>query len=1216
MSTSRVIVGSSLAIQSLPISQSVPPIGELPTSVIPRPNVPTILSQNDSLFIRESIGSATVEKRLDLDTGDNSVALTSCKNESSKQFGLSVDRPVVLAAVDVFSQTAISESDGSSFKETINQNLDLLNFENDLLQSDYNFLMNKIEADNEEIVQSLKSSLATNELNVENALGKLNKIAFLANETSKILDFARSENNFEETLQNAISGINFRFDESRPSTSAQNLHQTSTSLIKRIEEDANADIASISKAEYDLILKLEMDGTAFSDKEAPVSERTPGDSYNKMDHLEKTIVCCKVLSKLMAFNFSKSKLPDFSRQISLPISLNGQRQNFIFESSDVTITGSLNQFPQRGSALSNTQRLPIENVELSVGGFHPEKSLKNNNYDSLMSKAVEESAASKKIIKQFEETKASYYSAYSNVKFGQAVGFNNEECSPQDILMLVFQTIFESFPTYTQSLTKLSEIAPNEMIDALAMSLACRKKGVSDNVSGLFRSILLSSISDPDYKFGESDEENFDSVTESKTTTSDGTDSKTIRSNSGTNQKSAGRVESVSTSSKQFYEPLNKRGFIPQISKKWIQNYLEKAEKVQNESKLLDIFVFSGIKDTSYNLITNKISYQSSNLTSNTVKIKTVAKETSVNYDIEDESFNAGNALDFLFESIKNYGKKSNSTTIKSSIDKFYKSLIDKFSSVYKSEINESSFMIPGKSKTLSKNSVLDLIFECISNCLIWSVNPAIVVDELDVYITPNQLSKISITNRNGSKLLVRESLRLLSFMKNLSSFSGGSFLSFVLSTDNQLSKLIELLPYSIEGNYRLNNDTQDSDYLVSLIELSSLFPKLTKKYRESTKNLATIEIVVDSLDKATLNLLKIQEEVTFFKSSLLNFSEAQKIDTLRSLSVPSLSSTNLKNLLRKTNDQNSYENLFEKTRNKFDISATKWFFTKRTIEELNNSKIVFVGFPQGFLDGLTRQAREYDSDTFLLTQETPVLNKVPNYFKISSVVRSITKSTDSLETDKVKFSHMIDVQQISEIDSTSQGVRDKFDLYIFDLKTQKWERMNANDTQTIQKIKDTFFISESEANEIVGSHILDSIHKSVARVTCGLDVDFDILGTFKKSISTSSAQSVIQVFSNDVSNLLPRGSLKASDFLSFNPETGFIEVVPYSKLKGNSSNLTNPSEHSLLTKILNTRIFTKDSLEKEVLLPSAFERVYAFLLNKNDVDLGLSQIVTSAVRI
>ena len=67
--------------------------------------------------------------------------------------------------------------------------------------------------------------------------------------------------------------------------------------------------------------------------------------------------------------------------------------------------------------------------------------------------------------------------------------------------------------------------------------------------------------------------------------------------------------------------------------------------------------------------------------------------------------------------------------------------------------------------------------------------------------------------------------------------------------------------------------------------------------------------------------------------------------------------------------------------------------------------------------------------------------------------------------------------------------------------------------------------------------------------------------------------------------------------------------------MKGNSSNLTNPSEHSLLTKIVNTRIFTKDSLEKEVLLPSAFERVYAILLTNETIDLGLSQIVVSAVR-
>jgi hypothetical protein len=1287
MSTSRVTVGSTIAVQSLQVSQPVPPIGDLPTAQIARLDVAVKPVQDDSLFVRESIGSATVENRLNVVDESRDIALTPCRNESGKEFGLSVDRPVVLASIDVFSEFA----NESLIKESISENLDLLKFESDLLQDDYDFLMRKIKDKNEALVDSLLSSLSTEEDSLKKTVRKITDIAVEGHKVSKNLDFLRQENNFAEQVRIATNKVNFRFDESKPAASSPSLRETSTSKIQKLQNELNEQSFEISKAEYDLILKLQTEGTAFSNVSSSPSERTPGESYDSLGHLEKTIVCCKVLSRIMAHNFSKAKFSDFDRKVTLRSTISGTRKGFVFESNDLEVDGDVVVQSERSKILS--EGLPVQSVNFDVGQFSPDKSVKNNNYDSLISKITRGDSNSKSVIGQLQSIKDDYTNAFLFTKYGQAVGFDGELCSPQDILLLVLKEIVSSFPTYTSALSETSQIFPEEMVDAFAMSLACRKPGKNDNVTGLFRSILLTSIVDPDYKFASSDPEVFDSVTESKTLTDDGSEKKSLRSNSGTNSKGKGSVNS-SVSSGIFYEPLSKRGLIHPLASRWIKNYLQKADKIDStissaNSSRLDIFMITNVAATvakaaattssatdeeiaraivsatgtdaasrtqsqqenialaeeaarqqaadaaileaiancevemSLVKIANIIADDILLLPNNSVTITTEFSSPLVTYDQENNSL--GNVFEFLNQSIKNFGSQSSKKTIKLAISNLYKAINKSFENVYGVKLSKEEFLVPGRSGSLSKNAIFDLVFECVSNCLVWSVNPSIKVgdDGRKILITSGNKSKISIDVGRQSEFSLLESVRFLRFIDYFSK-SSGSVSSIILTSDNNAQSLKDLLRYSVDltngssSELEIGSDKSDSYYLRSLLEFSASFPRLTKEYRESTKNLFSLEVIKDAIDSATAKLIKIDEKVSSVKNDLSTFSQSQKTDSLTCLTLPSIGLTNLKRIVARSTEKGSdFENSYERKRSFLDVSATDWFFTKRAFDDLKNSRLVFFGLPQGFLDGLERQSKKYDPETFLLTGDELVENKSPTFFEVDAYVRSIQDSSESQQINVMKFHPLVYVQQADEIPKLSTGVKDYFDLYIFEIEKQSWTKFGVEDIFRTEKMKRILGLTEQEANDILSNHFLDSIHKSVVRTICGLDLSENLIGSFKRSMTTSDAKSLLQIFSNDTSNLIPRGSMKATDFLEIN-QNGFVDTIHFSALKDKAPDLTNPSDHSLLMKILNTRIFTKGTLSREVLLPSAFERVYCTLLNDQSEDSGtlsISQLVIKAIR-
>ena len=93
----------------------------------------------------------------------------------------------------------------------------------------------------------------------------------------------------------------------------------------------------------------------------------------------------------------------------------------------------------------------------------------------------------------------------------------------------------------------------------------------------------------------------------------------------------------------------------------------------------------------------------------------------------------------------------------------------------------------------------------------------------------------------------------------------------------------------------------------------------------------------------------------------------------------------------------------------------------------------------------------------------------------------------------------------------------------------------------------------------------------------------------------------MLSLFNSAAKDLVPRGSLTASDFLSIG-ELGNYIPVEFSSLSGEGPRLTNPSTHSLLLKILGSGVFTANTLLDRVIAPSPFERTYCVIYDPNDL--------------
>ena len=1238
MPVSKVTVGSIPSIQAVKPLETIPPVGEL-DFIDSQSDVPVTPVQDDKLFVRDSISSAVIEPRLNFSVSDDGLALTGCRNKSGIEMGLSVDRPVVLASLDVLTRFA---ADDATIKESIKQNLQLAEFEDELFKADYDFLMSRMKSQNSQLLQTFQNSLTAEEASLEEKLKTLSEISVKSEEISRRLDFmrvdiglARPEISFAQRLQESVRNVNTRFEESRPNNNSLRelltSESSSTSIVKGIERNINTPV--LSQYERDLVTKIRNGSTLYGETFSTSNGIVY--SYDDLSNISKAISCCKVLSKIMAETFTKQKLPTV-KNVDLPVSLRGIRtSNFVFESSDVT-----DDFDNGiGRRLENVDFSSNLIEDISVDRFSPDKSIKNNNFDSIISKITETGDS----ITRLESLKSSYENSENFFKFKQPVGFDNDACSAHDVFLTIAGLIADSFPTYSKGVTD-SPPDQYELLDALVMSFGCKSKNRNSNVilNSLWRAIILSSAEDSNYIWGE-DSETYDSRTESKTVTNIDGEVKTIRASSGVNQIPAGRV---SQTGDVYYKPLKRRGFIPEFADDSIREFLEEAslnESLSTSPSSHKIFDASYLIDENI-LTTGEL--QQENVTrapdsqvdengNNTVgpgrtDLSSVERDArlpqNVNeYDYDDRSF--------LFHSSVTTIRSRNNTVI-STITKFYDILIQKFSSNFQIEIDEKDFYID--SRKITKAAVLDLIFECISNLVVYVVNPVFtdptaVVKEVSrttrgsgrnsrvteetngsfigrCYLLSGHESKVSFSvagsGPRSSEYNIFESFRLLQLFKSVSSLSNGEFSSLFQSLDRNVNLIVE------SARESTSRELDGSDYAFIRTSIGSELTSLISGYQFDMVNLAIISSISSLIDSAVSDLILLQNKSRNLKDSLDGFTREQKDDVFKCLSVTSVTSALLKNRNRKVASTDRFENFYERNRTGLDISAARWFYRNRRREDLENSRIIFFGLPQGFANSLIRQVRETttaidDSGAVSSVFTTPSAS--PNYFEAWLTPRGIHDPTYVFDDVRLmRFHPLIHVSQNDTIsDSASfDRLRLSFSIEIFSLSTRKWEKYAANASELLEEPLAGLGLRLDEGLQIIDFHILDSIQKSFVRTSSGLEISADSLGTYKKAMSASDAASVLQLMAGPSANVVPRGAMQAREFLHRN-EAGLVESVPFSRLRDQSPDKTNPSDHSLLIKFLDTRAFTRESLGKEVLLPSAFERIYCGVFNPSEISEG-----------
>jgi len=1238
---SKVTVGSAVSVQAVKPAEAVPPVGELPTRRAQRRDVPVTPAQDDKLFVRESIGSATVEKRLDLDIPDSGLALSACRNESGVQMGLSVDRPVVLAALDVFSRFA----DNETIKKSIDQNLQLTEFENELLKADYDFLMNSLKSQNPQLVQDLQDSLNSEETSLEEKLRILSEISSKSEEVSRRLDFVRPENGFSTKIQGVIDASLYRFEESQPASRASEIiGTTSTATIKNLQDVINDVI--ITRADNDLYLRLKTDGTALSDV-ATTSSRYPGQSYDLLSPIQRFFVCCKMISKIMARTFSLAKFGSL-QSVKMPLSLSTPNEAFVFESNNSNTNGD---------------------------------SLVENNFDSIILPAVK---GNDQIIIMLSKLREEYIKSKDIFKFRRAVGFEQESCSPQDIALMAFKIIADSFPTYISSLDRSSSPDAGEMTDALLMTFGIRRfnsqnESTSNNISALFRAIMLASIVDPEYKFGDSEPEIFELVSELKSEVDSNGETSTIKAAIGVNSKENSAVSNA-TSNSSLYSSITKRVQIAPISREWALDYFSSIDKKRIE--------FASNTDSSEYAITSNDIYAFADVFYYDRLRKTgLLPQPNGNLDLSysvktDSAYYLGNVVSSIedslelvqtlptmrgiYDALRNFGSLDKSTC-GTSVIKMYSSIVEKFKSVYQiEELDDSKFQYDGSFEP-SKNVILDLLFECLSNCILGIANFTIyerAIDDIpkyEYYISSLHVSKCEITaaDRRAPDRLSQvefdqtESIRLLKHVSDLAS-SRGDFTNFVLASlsrgRQRFTEFVErrFVESASENIYDTIRDLSGSDFLKILGEINTGIIVELVDYSNLSLKFSALQTISEIVGESVSDINRLSSEAKSFRDSLKDLSSDQKADVFKCLSNISTTSALLKNRNRRIASTGNFESAYERDTPGLDASAVRWFFRNRTFADYEKSRLVFFGLPQGFTSALMRQTRDLDPETFEMTGEDPVPNTTPAYFESSLTSRPIQSSSIVHEYRLMKFHPLIHVVQKEKIlandsfveitaparrglrdsaRSTSlpvkEGLYNRFSIFVFQSETGGFGLPLSIDNVEFKSAVNKLGLSVDAAVEIVQSHILDSIHKSVVRTLTGLQIDADTLGTYGRAMSVSDAGSVLQLMSADTAGVIPRGSMSAINFLN-RTEDGFIELIPYSRLRGRSSDKTNPSDHALLMKFLNTRAFTKGTLSREVLLPSAFERVYCGIFNPADSDLAgspaenlnISQITIKAIRL
>ena len=1196
---------SKLTVQPLPIETPQPALGSLPTSNTVRSEVPNVIAQGNSYFTSDSIGSAKFDSRMDFPKlPTNASILKLSKNKSGKKLALSPEKPCLIASIDIFSPPG---TDKEKTYNSIQQSLEIAQFESSLIKADYEYVLDRFENDasTATTMKSLKDAATSKLSKVNDAVTSITRLSAASEEFSKSLDIRLFWDNVGQLISQHYSTFPLRFGDGSVDTKLSILgideaKDSGTAIIKKLEKLAtsatsDAQQTTTSGLQQTKIINLFPVGYSAGyfaiDKRVEKNDLLFDDSsianYSELGRCQKAAACCEFLSRVFIDTFTGLT---GSAVISLPTQYSG---SLIFEPSPV--------------------KIGTKTYESHYGGFI------SPSIENLSTAKINEVRAS---------AVDSYNNSFSSAKIKMGIDNVSEKGTPLDIYTRMFSKIFDSYSSLYASAESSSLSNQAEIYDSVILLYSMKQQTSSKEFNGFMRGILLTMILDPDFEFNAPTSDEFDNISESESESSvDGatsTKTKTKTGNKTLKTKKLSDYPKVLTDSI-FSNPERLKNFhsTAQSYTKIALNKMDYAATTWTVPLPLVRIAsnFSpGTIDSAFNaelIVDSKIDGWSKNapkmselpskiasslpsgvnITTNNLSNTSSGNSTDISNSMENNDF----IFEKIIEAIPKFSRDDTGKTIGNAILDLYDELLALFEDAYGKKFEDISpdlVFYTNSGKTCTKRAIVDVILECLGNLISHFLSPGFYVSPYGKSNTVETISKQYLSvNEN-----YYESLK---FCSELSKVSGD--LTFAIN-NAYISSGLNNKPNSpvtpattavTKSNITLTN--------LSTSLMLSMNDDLYTRQRNTKTAIAALSAISSMIDTSCKNFISAIETASLELSSV---PQDIKNDVMSSLTPEVASSIALKE-----DYETGIREPFEESLTIYDTFAANWFYTNYK-KELSSDKVCLtVGLPSGFTTLLNKSEIELDTN-FQIVKNTFQQYRDPAKFSLVLSARSIQRPFANVNPLLIgKFHPLLHAQISGNIVTDSSLLKlaasSEVKLLCYDRISGTWVETNYTDCVEFLVnggnfgvsglFEDIALVTTSDAEDVIKFHVLDAILKSTIRVSSGVDLSSTVFGGSQRTIDAKTAASVLSLFNSAAKDLVPRGSLTASDFLSIG-ELGNYIPVEFSSLSGEGPRLTNPSTHSLLLKILGSGVFTANTLLDRVIAPSPFERTYCVIYDPNDL--------------
>ena len=1191
---------SKLTVQPLPIETPQPALGSLPTTSTVRSEVPNVIAQGDSYFTRDSIGSAKFDSRMDFPKlPTNASILKLSKNKSGKKLALSPEKPCLIASIDIFSPPG---TDKEKTYNSIQQSLEIAQFESSLIKSDYEYVLDRFENDTSTatIMKSLKDAATSKLSKVNDAVTSITRLSAASEEFSKSLDIRLFWDNVGQLISQHYAAFPLRFGDGSVDTKLSILgideaKDSGTAIIKKLEKLATSATSDSTQVGVKDLFPVGYSAGYFAiDKRVEKNDLLFDDSsianYSKLGRCQKAAACCEFLSRVFIDTFTGLT---GSAVISLPTQYSG---SLIFEPSPV--------------------KIGTKTYESHYGGF--------------ISPSIE-NLSTAKINEVRVSAEDSYNNSFSSAKIKMGVDNVSEKGTPLDIYTRMFSKIFDSYSSLYASAESSSLSNQAEIYDSVILLYSMKQQTSSKEFNGFMRGILLTMILDPDFEFNAPTSDEFDNISESESESSiDGqtpTLTKTKTGNKTLKTKKLSDYPKVLTDSI-FSNPERLKNF-PVSAQRYTSTALDKMDYAAttwvvplplvriasnfspgtiNSELKNELIVDSTIDGWSKNApimseLPSKIASSlpsGVNITTTNLTNTTSSKSTDISNSIENNDF----IFEKILEAIPKFSRDDTGKTIGNAILDLYDELLTLFEDAYGKKFEDVSpdlVFYTNSGKTCTKRAIVDVILECLGNLISHFLSPGF-------YVSPSGNSNTAETISKQYLSVNENYYESLKFCSELSKVSGD--LTFAIN-NAYISSGLNNKPDTLGMTY----DTSTTDVTkgsatftnLSTSLMLSMNDDLYTRQRNTKTSIAALSAISSVIDTSCKNFVSAIENASLELSSV---PQDIKNDVMSSLTPEVASSIALKE-----DYETGIREPFEESLTIYDTFAANWFYTNYK-KELSSDKVCLtVGLPSGFTTLLNKSEIELDTN-FQIVKNTFQQYRDPAKFSLVLSARSIQRPFANVNPLLIgKFHPLLHAQISGNIVSDSSLLKlaasSEVKLLCYDRISGTWVETNYTDCVEFLVnggnfgvaglFEDIALVTTSDAEDVIKFHVLDAILKSTIRVSSGVDLSSTVFGGSQRTIDAKTAASVLSLFNSAAKDLVPRGSLTASDFLSIGKLGNYVPVE-FSSLSGEGPGSTNPSTHSLLLKILGSGVFTANTLLDRVIAPSPFERTYCVIYDPNDL--------------